>query len=201
MAGALKAAIGLLPTIAMALSLPAVGAGAMYAWDRRAPHSPCVSFHVLWLHPNVCAPDSLKAQLDTLKDAEAAAGRHAVVVQKRQADISADVETHQGAELRRVGAVVASNAREIPLVIPPAVDRLMPLSVGFVRAHDAAARGVDLSEVAGPPGVPDDAPSVVKPSDLAGIINANYGDCHADAAELAGWQDWYARIRAAAAQP
>ena len=72
----------------------------------------------------------------------------------------------------------------------PAIDRGYPLSVGFVRLHDAAAIGRDLSAVPAPAGLADDATSPVKSSRLATVIVANYGECRADAERLTALQEW-----------
>ena len=63
---------------------------------------------------------------------------------------------------------------------------------GFVRLHDAAAAGDDLSAAAASLTRPDDAASDVAASEAAGVIVGNYGACHTDQARLAGLQ---ARVR------
>ena len=62
--------------------------------------------------------------------------------------------------------------------------------MGFVRLHDAAARGGDLSTASEGAGQSDDAPSGVALSAAAATIVANYGGCRADEQRLADLQRW-----------
>jgi|GEM_PF-2887853 len=80
--------------------------------------------------------------------------------------------------------------KEIPSVLTPRVDRDFPLSVGFVRLHDAGALGLDLSAVPAPAGQSDDAASAVTSGALAQVITANYGACRDDQARLTELQGW-----------
>jgi hypothetical protein len=61
---------------------------------------------------------------------------------------------------------------------------------GFVRVHDAAVRGDDLSAAAESPGGPDDAASDVAASRAVAVIASNYGSCRADRERLADLQAW-----------
>jgi hypothetical protein len=62
--------------------------------------------------------------------------------------------------------------------------------LGFVRLHDAAVAGDDLSAAAPGSVGPDDAASGVAASAAAAVIVGNYGACHADQARLAALQAW-----------
>lgn len=87
--------------------------------------------------------------------------------------------------------------REIPRAITPETDARFPLSVGFVRVHDAAAASVPLADVHDPAGRPDDAASTVAASEAARVIGWNYEAANDCAARLIGWQDWWrAQVRA-----
>lgn len=141
-------------------------------------------------------PGGWRAQLQALKAQERAAAARAQVVDTKQRSDTHAVGAHEVATVTHTQVVTRTLTKEIPLVIPPAVDRSFPLSVGFVRLHDAAARGVDLSDIAASAGAADGSPSSVTPSDAAAVIVANYGACHADDAELAAWQEFYSRLRA-----
>jgi hypothetical protein len=79
--------------------------------------------------------------------------------------------------------------RRVPQILTPDVVARYPLPAGFVRLHDAAARG-DLPAPHGPAGHPDDAPSAVTAADAATVIAGNYGNCNETAAELSALQDW-----------
>lgn len=82
--------------------------------------------------------------------------------------------------------------KEIPVVLTPAIDVRFPLPVGFVRVHDSAALGLDLSAVPDAAGRPDDAAGDVVASRAATVIAANYGACHDDQARLGELQSWLA---------
>lgn len=107
-------------------------------------------------------------------------------------DVGAAVETAR-AETRIVYRTIIER---IPVHVTPEIDRDYPVPVGFVRLHDAAARGSApaLSDGAGQP---DDAPSGVPLSAVADTVVGNYASCTDDRARLIGWQDWYAQQRAA----
>ena len=151
------------------------------------------------LHFRHVDPGGPFAQLAALRAGEAAAARRAARVARAQADAGKRIGAEDEAAQVRIRTVTHSLVQEVPVAIPPSADRAFPLSVGFVRLHDAAARGLDLSDIAAPAGAPDDAAARVAPSDAAAVIAANYGDCRADAQELADWQRWYAALKAAQA--
>jgi hypothetical protein len=168
------------------------------AWEHRPAGFASFDLQVLGpFHLRHADPGGPFVQLAALKAAEQAAGVRAARIEAADQQAIAAIGAQDEAARRRIETVTRTIVKEIPIALPPAVDRRFPLSVGFVRLHDAAARGALLSDVAAPAGAADDAASLVPPSDLAGVIAANYGDCRADAAELADWQAWYAALRAA----
>lgn len=123
-------------------------------------------------------------QVDAIKTAIAATaeqGRintdHAVAEAKAQAAIRTLTRTH---------------IKEVPVYVTAETDRRFPLPVGFVRLHDAAALGVDVSAVPDPAGRADGAASTVAPSDAAQTIAGNYGECRAVEERLAQLQTWVA---------
>ncbi len=86
--------------------------------------------------------------------------------------------------------VTPTLTEKVPVYVTAQTDARLPVPVGLVRLHDAAARGLDLPAVPDPAGRPDDAPSRVEVSDLGRAIVGNYGECRADAARLVELQDW-----------
>jgi len=150
--------------------------------------------HLRWTDPG-----GPVARLEALRTRDAALARASLAAAGRieAADAAATGAAEDATEhaQARIAWRTRTLVEEIPHAMPPASDRAWPLSVGFVRLHDAAALGIDLSGVAAPAGRPDASASRVAPSALAGILARNYGDCRADAAELAGWQAWYAALR------
>lgn len=154
------------------------------------------------------APGGLASQLaacrsNALAAAQAAAqaASRAKEVAEAQAAVTAASEREAAKAQARIVTVTRTVTKEIPVALPPSTDRRYPLPVGFVRLHDAFARGIDLSAVADPAGRADDAASGVAASHAIAVIGANYGACRADQARLAGLQRWLSAERAAAAPP
>lgn len=185
-----------------ALWLGIAGGWLVWKYERLEPGWPNAKVGFLIFHATIHAPGAgsvtaLAGQLASLRAQEAAAGRHAAAVAVAQAAITAAASARQGVVQTQIQWRTRTLLKEITVAIPPAVDMRFPLSVGFVRWHDAAARGVDLSESPAPAGQPDDAASLVKPSDLAAVIGGNYGSCRADAGQLSDLQDWVRKTLAA----
>jgi hypothetical protein len=173
---------------ATALYWMGLGTGLWY--DRRPPDYPQFHVHVLFFHWTWIAPQSLKAQLTTIKAAEAKATAHAKVVGAEQLQISASADTRERAAQAKIVYITRTLTKEIPVVITPQVDRNFPLPVGLVRLHDAAADGVDLSALPLPTGVTNDSPSPITASRFGSVIVTNYGECRADAERLTALQGW-----------
>jgi hypothetical protein len=186
-----------LVAVAGALWLGIAGAAGALWWDRRPPATPSFSLPVLGFHLRWTAPDSLAAQLSSLRLAEAAAARRALAVQAEQGRIGARLAAIDVVARARIRQRTQTLIEEIPHVVPPAVDRAFPLSVGLVRLHDAAALGLDLSAVPDPAGRPDDAAASLAPGDLAAVVADNYGACLADQRRLSDLQDWVREVAAA----
>lgn len=157
----------------------------------------CLVVHFAVHMPGAGSVTADKARYAALTAQEAAVARHSAVVVQRQGVITAAVSAHQTAVQTQIKWRTQILLKEIHDAVPPASDRAFPLSVGWVRSHDSFARGVDLSAIGHPAGQPDGSASVIAPSDALAVIGANYGNCRADAAELADWQAWYAQQLAA----
>jgi hypothetical protein len=179
-----------LAALAAALWLGAGGAAGAWWWDRRPPHTPSLTARLLFWRWTWTAPDSLAAQLKTLRADEVAATARAQALRAEAAKIAHRFEARARAEEARRRAIDLELKKEIRDAIPASVDLAYRLPLGFVRVHDAAALGRDLSGVPRSAGQPDDAAARIATSDAAAVIAANYGDCRADAAQLDALQAW-----------
>ena len=113
---------------------------------------------------------------------------------QRQAAASQAVAVTDQAAQDRVRTVTRTLIEKVPEYVSATTDARYPLPLGFVRLHDAAVAGVDLSAAAPDPDGTDDAPSGVAASAAAAVIVGNYGACHADQARLAELQAWARRV-------
>ena len=77
---------------------------------------------------------------------------------------------------------------EVPVYVTSLADSRSWVTTGWVRIHDAAARGEALP--VGPPELVDSA-SGVKPSVAAEVVAQNYGECREWRSQVIGWQSWY----------
>lgn len=195
----MKALLGLLGTLVAAAIICA--GPAVWWYDRRpADAPPLLHFKVLFWSVN-WPGKSLGGQLADLKAQEAAAGKRSVRIVKAQTAITHQAEAKEQVAQDHIRVVTRTLIKEIPGAIPSSVDRGFPLSVGWVRFHDAAALGLDLSAAAGPPGLADDVASPVKSSDAAATIAGNYGACHETAERLTALQDWVRQVTAVSSSP
>lgn len=116
----------------------------------------------------------------------------------QQAEATHQADAGHHAEAERIRTVFRTVTREVPVhVTPETAARYGALPVGFVRLHDAAAQGLDVSAVPDPAGRPDGAASDVEPDDAIGVVLANYEVAHQCRATVLGWQDWATRQMAA----
>jgi hypothetical protein len=118
------------------------------------------------------------------------AAQAAVKTVQRQAAASQAIAVADQRTQDRVRTVTRTLIERIPTYVSATTDAHYPLPWGFVRVHDAAAVGDDLSAAAPDAGRPDEAASDVAASEAARIVVANYGACRADQARLAELQDW-----------
>lgn len=70
------------------------------------------------------------------------------------------------------------------------------LDYDWVRIHNAAARGADLSDTASTPSTPDGATGPATDADALGIVTSNYGICHDTALDLEGMQAYGRQMEA-----
>lgn len=68
--------------------------------------------------------------------------------------------------------------KEIPYYVTPQTDARFALPCGFVRVHDAAARGVAVETVANPAGKSDGDACEITMSAAVSVIAGNYGIDH-----------------------
>jgi len=122
--------------------------------------------------------------------AEVHAATAAAKTVQRQAAASQTIAVADQAAQDRVRTVTRTLIEKAPVYVSATTDARFPLPLGFVRLHDAAVAGDDLSAAAPGSGGPDDAPSGVAASAAAAVIVGNYGACHADQARLAALQAW-----------
>jgi hypothetical protein len=118
------------------------------------------------------------------------AAQAAVRVTQRQAAASEAIAVRDQQAEDRVRTVTRRLIERVPVYVTPQTDRDFPLPWGFVRVHDAAIGGDDLSAAAPGAGQPDDAASDVAASEAAAVIAGNYGDCRVDRQRLADLQAW-----------
>jgi hypothetical protein len=76
---------------------------------------------------------------------------------------------------------------EIPEHVTPAIDRVYPVPLGFVRVWNKASHGAVPEPAIGG----DDADSGVPLSDVAVAHTSNEGILDTCRAEVSAWQDWY----------
>ncbi len=79
---------------------------------------------------------------------------------------------------------------EVPHYVSPAADAACVVPVGFVRLHDAAARGAGAVPDAS--AEPNDAASAVALSTVGGAVAGNYGLCLGIRQQLLDLQGWVA---------
>ena len=123
----------------------------------------------------------------------AAAAKQAVRVIRvveRQAAVSQAAAVRDQSAQDHIRTVTKTLVEKVPVYVSPSIDARYPLPVGFVRLHDAAAIGFDLSAASAGSGGPDDAPSDVAASGAARVIVLNYGACRADQQRLSDLQAW-----------
>jgi hypothetical protein len=126
--------------------------------------------------------------------AQVRAAQAAIRTVQRQAAASQVIAVRDQRGQDRIRTVTRRLIEKVPIYVTPESDRAYPLPWGFVRLHDAAVRGDDLSAAADRSGGADDAPSDVAASEAAGVIVANYGGCRADRQRLADLQAWARRM-------
>ena len=158
-------------------------AGWWLALDRPA-------YHIGWCPVCVGWGPGANTKITAYADAEKAAQARARTVEAHQAAVTAQAATHDTVAQTVIVTQTRTIIKEVPTYVTAATDARFPLSVGFVRLHDAGALGLDMPLVTDRAGQPDGSASSVPPSGLAAIIASNYGQCRADAQQLADLEQW-----------
>ena len=121
---------------------------------------------------------------------EVHAARTAVKTVQRQSAASQVIAVGDQRSQDQIHTVTKTLIQKVPVYVSATTDTRFAVPWGYVRLHDAAAVGDDLSAAAASPGRPDGAASDVTASEAAGVIVDNYGACRADQARLAALQTW-----------
>lgn len=121
----------------------------------------------------------IQMEYDALQAQVAAGQQRAQAVTVRQAQLINQAGKDEAVTAAQIVAQHGRLAWEI-IHAAPLIDTSTHLSVGYVRLHDAAVPGVDLSAVPDPSGRPDSAPAPIAPSVLLADDNDNYTECRAD---------------------
>lgn len=129
--------------------------------------------------------------------AERAAQAHAEIVATHDAQITTAAARHDATAQQAIVIRYRTITNEVHDVVTPAIDARYPLPVGFVRVHDAAALGLDLSASSTAARPADDTASPIKASDALSVIVGNYGECHVDQQRLIDLQSWASAVYAA----
>ncbi len=135
------------------------------------------------------------ASIEAAHQAELAAVDAALKLERTQAATSDGIAAEAAEAQVQIRTVTRTLIKEVPVYVTPDDDRRCVVPVGFVRIHDAAAAG--RTAIPDPAGRPDDAPSGLALSAVAGTVVENYaGTCAANARQLSDLQAW---VRAQAA--
>lgn len=87
----------------------------------------------------------------------------------------------------KIKTVTQTTIKEVPIYVTKRDDAACVINNGFVRLHDAAAKG----ELPSGPAGTDGEPSGTQLSTVAETVTGNYGTCHLALSRLSEWQDWY----------
>lgn len=118
--------------------------------------------------------------------------------QAKAAQITEDVGRRVAERETEVRTVTRTIVEKVPIYVTAEADRL-PVPLGFVRLHDAAALGTPAVPFGA--GESPDSPSGLGLSAVAGTVIGNYGQCLAWREQVIGWQAWYAEQKAAWDKP
>lgn len=119
--------------------------------------------------------------------------QHVVTVTQKQGAVTSQVAVAAQAEHDRIIYRTQTLTKEVAVYVPAAADRNCTINAGFVRLWNGAT---GLSGLPDAPAESDDAPSGVSLSEVGRADVANYGAAQANAAELAGLQDWIRKQQA-----
>lgn len=116
--------------------------------------------------------------------------------QKDQDDITAAVIADASARRQAQLQQTIANLQEVARHVTPETDRLFPMSCGFLRLHDAGARGAAAATVSLPAGKADADRCDVTESVAAAVIQSNYGLALGWKLENETWWSWYEQQKA-----
>lgn len=117
-------------------------------------------------------------------------------VRQRQAEATVKVVTRYVDRVRTVREAGDTIIKEVPIYVTAQSDAACTLDHGFVRLHDAAAKGI----IPDPAGPADAAAAGVALSTAAATVASNYTRCRENAEQLTALQDWVRRMDALAAE-
>ena len=158
----------LIAVIVLLVLLAAIGGGALWQEHRVSAAQ--------------AAGTKAKAELGVVKADLASVQAALQAAQQQPAIITRYVDRVQ--VVREAARVIT---KEIPVYVTPAADAACPVTVGFVRIHDAAAAGRAPQPPAGDP----DAPAAgVALSAVADTVAGNYETCNAIRDQLTSLQEW-----------
>ena len=134
---------------------------------------------------------------DAWDAATAAQTQRVAVVRVKQAEATVRVVTDYVDRVRVVRERAQTITKEVKVYVPQESDAACAIPVGFVRLHDAAARG----DVPGTPGIADASPAGIALSGVAATLADNYSRCRENAEQLTALQEWVKAQQAASADP
>jgi hypothetical protein len=111
-----------------------------------------------------------------------------VTIVKHEVQTVTKTETKYRDRIQKIHDQGEQNASRIPEVLPPDLDRRLPLPAGFVRILDAAWAGAPV----GPATDSDKEPSSVPPSVVAANESDNATSCRIWREQALGWREFYA---------
>lgn len=120
------------------------------------------------------------------------ADKAAAVINTGQVKIVEKLRTVYLPQEAKIKTVTQTIIKEVPVYVTKQDDARCVINNGFVRLHDAEAKG----ELPGGPAGTDADPSGIGLSEVAKTVTRNYGTCHLAFTRLDEWQAWYRQNRA-----
>jgi hypothetical protein len=174
-------------------------AGVMF--DHRPAGWPNIPVNVAFLHFTLHLPDGPVGQLAALQAAEKKAAVRTTRIVKAQAVETATAAKAEDVAQEHIRVVYRNIIQGVSTYVPPEADARCSVPVGFVRLHDAAARGVDLPGVSDAAREPNDAASGLELSTVAATVAGNYGIAAQNSEQLSALQDWIRAMQATSLAP
>lgn len=108
-------------------------------------------------------------------------------LESKSSEVTVEVVTKYVDRIKTVKEKGEEIVREVPIYITKESDAKCSIPLGFVRAHDSAARGEKVSEAAG---ASNERATDLKLSEATETITGNYGTCNQIAQQLRSLQEW-----------